>query len=58
VEVDWRESGGPPVARDPARGFGTKMIDRAMRGSQGSAELRFEPEGLLCTLRLGLSAKD
>jgi PAS domain S-box-containing protein len=58
VEVDWRESGGPTVVREPVRGFGTKMIERAMRGSQGSAELRFQPEGLICTLRLALAAQD
>jgi PAS domain S-box-containing protein len=56
VEVCWRESGGPRVETPPERGFGTKMIERALSGGQGDSALHFHPEGLVCRLRLGLPA--
>lgn len=52
--VEWVERGGPPVAGPPARrGFGLRLLERglAMQAGMG-ADLRFEPEGLRCTLRL------
>jgi two-component sensor histidine kinase len=52
--LGWTERGGPPVPGPPARrGFGLRLIERglAMQAGMG-ADLRFEPEGLRCTLRL------
>jgi two-component sensor histidine kinase len=48
--VEWTERGGPPVAGPPARrGFGLRLL-----ASQAgvAADLRFEPEGVRCALRL------
>jgi PAS domain S-box-containing protein len=52
--VEWVERGGPPVPGTPMRrGFGLRLLERglAMQAGMG-ADLRFEPEGLHCTLRL------
>ncbi len=52
--VEWVERGGPPVAGPPARrGFGLRLLGRGLATQAGmAADLRFEPEGLRCTLRL------
>ncbi|MBD0272905.1 MAG: sensor histidine kinase, partial [Acetobacteraceae bacterium] len=52
--VEWVERGGPPVAGPPAkRGFGLRLLGRGLATQAGmAADLRFEPEGLRCTLRM------
>jgi PAS domain S-box-containing protein len=52
--VEWVERGGPPVAGPPARrGFGLRLLGRGLAAEAGvGADLRFEPEGVRCTLRL------
>ncbi len=52
--VEWVERGGPPIAGPPARrGFGLRMLERGLAMQAGMrADLRFEPEGLRCTLSL------
>lgn len=52
--VEWVGRGGPTVLGPPARkGFGLRLVERglAMQPSMG-ADLRFEPEGLRCMLRM------
>jgi PAS domain S-box-containing protein len=47
VTLDWRESGGPPVAEPTRRGFGAKLLERGLaRQINGRAELEFAPEGV------------
>jgi len=52
--VEWLERGGPPIPRPPARkGFGLRLLQRGLRAQAGvAADLRFEPAGVRCTLRL------
>jgi len=52
--VEWTERGGPPVAGPPAkRGFGLRLLGRGLGTEAGiGANLRFEPEGVRCVLRL------
>lgn len=50
----WRESGGPPVKPPQQGGFGTRMITRALQGTEGSAEFAFAPGGLEVCLKLRL----
>ncbi len=52
--VEWAERGGPPIAGPPARkGFGLRLLGRGLAMQAGmAADLRFEREGLRCTLRL------
>lgn len=47
----WRERGGPAVTPPTRRGFGTRMLERALAGDlQAQVRLAFEPEGLVCTI--------
>jgi PAS domain S-box-containing protein len=52
--VEWTERGGPPVAGPPAkRGFGMRLLGRGLATQAGrGADIRFEPEGVRCTLHL------
>jgi len=50
----WSEVGGPPTSAPARKGFGSRMIDRALRGESSGADFDFRPEGLKVTLRLAL----
>ncbi len=57
LRLDWKEQGGPAVAPPTRRGFGSRMIERALgRDLGGSAELLFEPDGLRCRITASLPA--
>ncbi|MCX7355882.1 MAG: hypothetical protein NTY59_13840 [Alphaproteobacteria bacterium] len=52
--LDWRESGGPPIAQPPrSTGFGTKLSKATIVG-QFEGELRYDwnPEGLVFSMTL------
>jgi two-component sensor histidine kinase len=55
VELRWLESGGPPVPAEPARrGFGTRLLEQALRqdlGSGSKPEMIFDPAGLRVSIR-------
>lgn len=52
----WRESGGPATRPPTTRGFGTRMIARALQeGAAGRAHLDFAAEGLRCTIVVPLA---
>jgi two-component sensor histidine kinase/PAS domain-containing protein len=54
--IEWRESGGPPVAPPARRGFGSRLIERGLAAEMGgTVELRFEAEGLACIVDAPLS---
>jgi two-component sensor histidine kinase len=58
LELLWTETGGPSVTAPKRRGFGSRMIDRAfVNEPEGSARLRFEPGGVVCTIRVPLMAE-
>jgi PAS domain S-box-containing protein len=51
----WQEAGGPPVAPVSRTGFGTKLIKRTLTAElKGTAELVFEPAGLVCRVKAPL----
>ena len=50
----WAEGGGPPVLEPSKKGFGTRMIERALQAEKGEAQMQFAATGLLCTMRIGL----
>jgi two-component sensor histidine kinase len=55
LRLEWRESGGPPVAQPERRGFGLRMIERALAADLGgSVEMAFEPQGLVCNIEKSL----
>jgi two-component sensor histidine kinase len=49
LELEWVESGGPPVAPPRRRGFGSRLVERSLAHDlNGEVILRFDPEGLRC----------
>jgi two-component sensor histidine kinase len=51
VRIEWQESGGPAVAPERGRGFGTDLIERIVAHElKNPVELAFEPEGVRCVL--------
>jgi two-component sensor histidine kinase len=53
----WTETGGPRVDPPSRRGFGTRMIERALASEVGGrASLDFAPSGVVCEIRFGLPA--
>jgi two-component sensor histidine kinase len=57
LELEWREIGGPPVASPVVRGFGSRLIERSLTGeARGTAELIFNPDGLVCRLSAELDS--
>ncbi|MFN0264837.1 sensor histidine kinase [Tepidamorphus sp. 3E244] len=54
LQVTWSERGGPPVATPKKRGFGSKMIESALRGRHGAVRFDYAPEGIVVTIQLDL----
>ncbi|HEX8532605.1 MAG TPA: HWE histidine kinase domain-containing protein [Allosphingosinicella sp.] len=51
LRLTWQESGGPPVTPPARRGFGSRMIERALSAElEGDVKLAFEPGGVVCTI--------
>jgi PAS domain S-box-containing protein len=54
VRLIWQERGGPPVSPPMRKGFGSTLIEKALRGTQGETKLRYEREGLTCEIDMRL----
>jgi two-component sensor histidine kinase/sensor domain CHASE-containing protein len=53
VRLEWQESGGPPVAPNRGRGFGTDLIERIVAHElKHEVQLEFLPEGVRCVLTI------
>jgi PAS domain S-box-containing protein len=51
LHIIWTETGGPPVSTPTKRGFGARMIERALAAElRGEAKMRFEPLGFVCEI--------
>jgi PAS domain S-box-containing protein len=47
----WRERNGPVVAQPTRRGFGTRMIERALAAElSGTVRIDFAPQGVTCVV--------
>ena len=55
LRLEWKEAGGPAVSPPTRKGFGSRLIERALRGENGTSEMRFEPAGLRCFLTIPLT---
>jgi two-component sensor histidine kinase len=52
LELEWVESGGPPVAPPRRRGFGSRLVERSLAHDlNGEVILSFDPAGLRCQVR-------
>jgi PAS domain S-box-containing protein len=57
LRLIWRETGGPGVGAPERRGFGSRLIEKGLAADLGGrAELRFEPEGVICRIEAPLDA--
>lgn len=55
LHLVWTEAGGPPVTEPNRRGFGTRMIERALTMEFGGVvKINFHRAGLLVDMRLPL----
>ena len=54
LNLEWRESGGPPVGAPGRKGFGSTLIERALQQEQGHSCFEFRPEGVVCSLEMKL----
>jgi two-component sensor histidine kinase len=53
AEVEWQEVGGPPVAGQRRRGFGTELIEKVVAHElRQPVTLDFAPTGVRCVLRV------
>jgi len=53
AEVEWRETGGPPVEGERRRGFGTELIEKIVAHElRQPVALDFRPEGVVCVMRV------
>ena len=48
LAVQWREQGGPKVTEPEHKGFGMRLISKALSGAQ--VDMDFAPAGLVCRL--------
>lgn len=57
LHVVWREAGGPVVQEPERRGFGTRLIEKALAmETRGRSKIRFEPDGVVCEITLPKAA--
>jgi len=54
LDLEWRERGGPAVTAPVHRGFGTRLLSRALEQFGGAVESTFATTGLICKLSLVL----
>ncbi len=54
MTIDWRETDGPTIGPLTHRGFGTRLLSRALTQFGGEIESQFERNGLVCAMSLML----
>ena len=55
LRVTWTERGGPPVAQPTRRGVGSRLLERGLAAElEGEVRLKYDPGGLICTIRAAL----
>jgi PAS domain S-box-containing protein len=52
VQLTWRETGGPPVEPPGRKGFGSLLLEQALKSELGGASLEFRPDGVVCSIEL------
>lgn len=55
LHIEWREHGGPPVARPAHRGFGSLLLQQTLAHDlNGKVDLSFDPAGVVCHIEMPL----
>ena len=53
LQVQWRETGGPPVKPPERKGFGTELIKQLVgKALRSDVAIEYRPEGLICQMTL------
>jgi two-component system CheB/CheR fusion protein len=52
VRLTWQEQGGPTVVPPARKGFGSLLLEQALKAELGSASLSFAPDGVECVVEL------
>lgn len=55
LDLTWHERGGPPVIPPARPGFGTRLLTALAGDLGGTPDIRYDPQGVSCTLRAKLS---
>jgi two-component sensor histidine kinase len=56
LHLTWEESGGPRVEPPLRKGFGSRLIERALAADlAGQVVIRYPPEGVTCTIKAPLN---
>jgi PAS domain S-box-containing protein len=51
LQLDWHETGGPPVITPSRRGFGSVLLERTLaQDLNGEVRMTFAPTGLVCSI--------
>ncbi|GJE72478.1 Blue-light-activated histidine kinase [Methylorubrum podarium] len=59
LHLDWRESGGPPVAPPTRQGFGSRLLQRVLTTQvQAQITTDYAPEGFHLTLAAPLPERN
>jgi PAS domain S-box-containing protein len=55
LTLRWQETGGPPVSPPERRGFGSRLIERALAFELGGeVQIDYSPQGVVCEIRTPL----
>jgi PAS domain S-box-containing protein len=54
LRLTWQESGGPPVIKPERAGFGSTLIERALKSDDTAIDLSYDPRGVRAIFDLGL----
>ncbi len=58
LRLSWHERGGPPVEAPSRIGYGSRLIDRTIKGElQGDADLQYLSDGLRANIDLPLAQR-
>lgn len=58
LDLEWRESGGPPTAAPDHGGFGVRLLTQGLPAELGgTVELDFDPVGVVCRIAASLAAR-
>lgn len=52
VEIDWRETGGPPVAPPSRKGFGARLLAAVLQTRGGAVTPEFHPDGFRARIEM------
>ncbi len=52
LQICWKESGGPKVVPPTRKGFGSRMIERALSAEGGLSKLDYASSGLVCSIAI------